>query len=584
MNSASMLRVRGVPVVPGIAFGPVEVVGYVTRARGRMPVPDVAVERKRLARAIETSFEGLSTLREHVDGRQGEDAASLLDPLLLLHRDPLVVGRAQELVRELGLSAEDAVIRAVRDACAALADMPSSYLRERVLDVEHVGRHLLRTLEGENVRSLPRGPAILAANDLSPADAAALFGSEVLGIVLQSGSATCHTALMARSLGIPTVVGARLLPLSLLLGEEAILDGFRGEIVIGPDAGSREEAAVRAERHRSFHVALRSPRDAPVVTSDGEPVVISANVELPVEAKVASAAGLGIGLFRSEYLAIGRRDLPSEEEQHGHYLSIIEALGGRPFVLRTFDFAGDKGRPGEEDGRSLRGLRRGSFLDHETLLPQLRAALRASVSGPLAVMFPRIARLEELEAGKALVARARESLAEDGITVGDVPVGMMVEVPAAAMLAHRFARACDFLSVGTNDLTQFTLAIDRDETTHSLVSSTMEPAVLSLLDRTAHAAEEARIELSMCGELACDVVGLPLVIGLGYRRLSVPIAEAPIVAEVVRRIDTRIARLLVQDALALGSAADVKALVIERFGGVLNELWLEEGRTDEPIA
>lgn len=580
MTAASMLRVRGVPVVPGIALGPVEVVGYVARTRGRLPARDVAVERARLARAIETSFSGLSALRDHVDGRQGEDAASLLDPLLLLHRDPLVVGRAQELVRELGLCAEDAVIQAVRDACAALADVPSSYLRERVLDVEHVGRHLLRTLEGENIRPLPRGPAILAANDLSPADAALLFGSEVLGIVLQSGSATCHTALMARSLGIPTVVGAKLLPLSLLLGEEAIIDGFRGEIVIAPDGGSRDEARLRADRHRSFHVGLRSPRDAPVVTEDGEPVTIAANVELPMEAGAAAKAGLGIGLFRSEYLALGHRALPSEDEQYATYVRMLEHLGGRPLVLRTFDFAGDKARSPDEEMRSLRGLRRGSFLDHEMLVPQLRAALRASAHGPLAVMFPRIGRIEELEAAKALVARARDLLAEDGFEVQSVPVGMMVETPAAALLAHRFARACDFLSVGTNDLTQFTLAVDRDDTTQSLVANAMDPAVLTLLERAARAAEDARIELSMCGELACDVVGLPLVIGLGYRRLSVPIAEAPLVAEIVRRIDTRAARLLVGDALALASAAEVKSLVVERFGDALLTLWLEEGRAD----
>lgn len=580
MNASSMLRVRGVPVVPGIALGPVEVVGYVARAHGRLPVRDVNAERARLDRAIDTSFDGLTALREHVDGRQGEDAASLLDPLLLLHRDPLVVGRARELVRELGLCAEDAVLRAVRDAADALADVASSYLRERVLDVEHVGRHLLRTLEGDSVRALPRGPAILAANDLSPADAAALFGSEVLGIVLQSGSATCHTALMARSLGIPTVVGARLLPLSLLLGEDAILDGFRGEIVIGPDAASREEAGVRAERHRKFHVGLRSPRDAPVVTSDGEPVTIAANVELPMEATAAARAGLGIGLFRTEYLALGHRALPTEDEQYAHYLGMLEALDGRPLVLRTFDFAGDKGLGGEDDGRSLRGLRRGSFLDGQTLMPQLRAALRASTRGPIAVMFPRIARIEELEAAKALVVRAREALAEDGVIVGDVPVGMMVEVPSAALLASRFARACDFLSVGTNDLTQFTLAIDRDDTGQLAVSSAMDPAVLWFLERTARAAEEARIELSMCGDLACDVVGLPLVVGLGYRRLSVPIAEAALVAEVVRRIDTRAAKLLVLDALALGSAAEVKALVVDRFGDALAPLWSEQGRAD----
>jgi len=408
---------------------------------------------------------------------------------------------------------------------------------------------------------------ILVAPDLTPADTAALDPSLVRGIATARGGPTSHSAILARSLGLPAVVGVGDELLALAEGTQLLLDGDAGLVHAEPPAELLAEIAAR-ERERE-HAARAAGRSAgePARTRDGRRIEVAANLGAGNEVDAAVAAGAdGVGLLRTEFLFLGRDSLPDEDEQATAYAAIAERLAGRPLVLRTLDVGGDKPlpyvpRPPEANPfLGVRGIRL-ALAQPELLELQLRAALRVAASYPLKVMFPMVATLEEFREATSLLARARERLERSGVATGPLDVGVMVEVPAAALAAELFAPEVDFFSIGTNDLTQYALAAERGNEAVAYLADALHPAVLRLIRSVTEAGDEHGRWVGVCGELASDLVAVPVLVGLGVTELSVGPAAVAAVKQAVRAIDGESARELAANALSLGSAAEVRGLV-----------------------
>jgi phosphoenolpyruvate-protein phosphotransferase len=415
-------------------------------------------------------------------------------------------------------------------------------------------------------------PGILVAADLTPADTAGLDPEMVLGIATALGGPTSHTAILARSLGIPAVVGLGESTLAVEEGVTAILDGGAGTLRANPAGAEVADAEARAERFRRTEAEARSSALEPAVTRDGVRVEVFANVGKPEEAGAALEAGAeGIGLLRTEFLFLDRERMPTEEEQEAAYRGVASALEGRPVIVRTLDVGGDKPlpylpMPAEANPfLGVRGLRLG-LTRPEVFGPQLRAVLRAASDHPLRVMFPMVATLDELLAARAALDDARRETIRKGAAAPEVPVGIMVEVPSAALAAATFAPHADFFSIGTNDLAQYALAAERGNERVAALSDALHPAVLRLIRLTVEAAEPLGRTVGVCGELAADPVAVPILIGLGVRELSVGVPAIARVKRAVRETDLGVARPLAEEALGLDSAAAVRALVTDRLG------------------
>ncbi|MBC7171126.1 MAG: phosphoenolpyruvate--protein phosphotransferase, partial [Polyangiaceae bacterium] len=571
---------------PGVAVGPVRVldrrghnvVRYAIRARA------ISTEIERLEQAVTSSVASIEEVRRALEASHGPKYAALLDPHVHMHGDAMLLERARAVIETEHLNAEWAVRSAVDALKQPLLCAEQPYFRERAEDIEQVGQHILRALRGDRPDlPEPDDPVVIVATDLSPADAAALWGTSVVGLVTERGSATSHTAILARALGIPAVVGVPHAAQRSVGAQMVIVDGVRGELVLDPGRHERTEATSRGERFRSFTRGLRAQSDAQIGTEDGHGVELWANVELPPEAQAAAKADVpGIGLFRTEFLYLNRTRPPGEDEQAEVYGRVVADLGGRPVVFRTFDFGGDKFLrfrpipPGPNPALGLCGIRF-SLAVPDLLRAQLRALLRASASGPVRVLFPRVGSLDELLAAKAVLAECAAELEREGYSLAPVPVGTMIEIPSAALTAERLAKHCDFFSVGTNDLVQYTLAVDRSDPAVARFSRALDPAVVFLLDRARKAASEQGIPITMCGDMAGDAIALPLLLGLGYDRLSIPLGTRPFARAAVRRVSMSEARALAAEALEQDSAEAVRSLVIERFSDALGELWDAQG-------
>jgi phosphotransferase system enzyme I (PtsI) len=578
--SPERLEVTGIAASLGVAVGTVHVVPRTGRAPRRR-AQDRAREVERLKAALEATRAELQIARDGLD----EEMGLVLDALLLMHSDRLFVDATVERIERDGLVAEWALERTVASLKAPLLASTNRYFRERAEDLEHVGAHVLRHLRGDADRwMLPERELVLVAADLSPADAARLLGDpRVLAVVTETGSATSHTALLARALEVPAVVGARGLLDRIEGTPEAVVDALRGRVIVAPDEVERDAALDRGARFLRFASSLRDRAHEALRTADGDAVELLANIELPAEAGAACAHGAsGIGLYRTEYLYLERGTLPDEETQLEVYRSVVEAAGTGPVVLRTFDLGGDKLPHGARTARGpnpalgLRALRL-SLRRPALFRAQVRAVLRAAVSGDVRLLLPLVTTVDELRRARAIVEECARELEGEGVAHARVPVGAMVEVPAAALRAERLAREADFLSVGTNDLAQYTFAADRNDPEVADLADPLDPALLALLRATVQGAATHDRPLTMCGDMAADPLALPIVLGLGYRRLSTPLAALPFVQETVRRVDTRTLRALAAEALDLDSAHQVRALVRSRLDGSLGDLWTEQG-------
>jgi phosphocarrier protein FPr len=525
--------------------------------------PDV--EQAALVAALDRAREQVGFARESIASQVGDEHAAMLDAHTALLGDPSVIEPAERAIAA-GRRAEEAWSAAVDEAAGRLAGLDDPYLRARAEDVRDVGRRVLGQFAG--TPSGPprlRGPGILVARELGAGETAMLDLSQVTGIAVATGSPTSHAAILARALGVPAVVGVGEILTSIGEEQEILVDGDRGVVRIGPDPDT--VARVRAERAQREQAAASAARRAeePAVTRDGVVIEVAANIAAPDEARGAVAAGAdGVGLFRTEFLFMNRDGAPTEDEQEAAYRAAASAVGARRLVLRTFDAGGDKPVPylalAREDNPFLgqRGIRV-SLAHPDVFAAQLRAALRVAADHRVAIMFPMVATPAEFRAARAHVDRARDALSAQGTAAGRVELGVMIEVPSAALCAEALAREVDFFSIGTNDLTQYTLAAERGNPAVTDLADGLHPAVLRLIGMVGEAGERHGRLVGVCGELAGDPAAIAPLVGLGVRELSV---SAPRIAETkdqVRGVDAGDAAGRVSELLALDSADAVRA-------------------------
>lgn len=579
---------RGTPAAPGIAAGLAVVFDRrsVVLPPRREREHDAAHELARLTDALARSRAGFEEVRRQLAG--DAELSLLVEAQLMLHKDELLVGQAEAQIQS-GASAEHAVRAASAAIAQRLRGAGAPYLAERARDVEQVGEAIVRELVGSGTE-LPDlfGPSVLVAWDLSPAEALSLPRERVLGLATELGSARGHTALLARALHLPAVVGIPDVTRVVEPGGVVVLDGRTGSLVVEPTQDDLSEAEQRGTRYRAFHQRLRAPGDAPDLrtlnrTACGAHVTLLANVELAVEVEQVHGEGAeGIGLYRTEFVYLERQGaLPDEELQAAVFSSVVARMAPDPTTLRVFDLGADKldarvrGAP-TASPLGLRGVRL-ALARPDLLDAQLRAFLRAAAHGPVRVMFPMIATLEELRRARTQLALARAELEARAVPFGDVEVGAMIEVPSAVFMIDAIARECDFVSVGTNDLAQYSLAIDRTDPSAQSWVAELEPAVFRAMERIVEGAERAGCAHSVCGDLASHPLAIPLLVGLGYRSLSMAPADVPLAREVIRRIDVETAERAAARALTASTAGELVEAVFDDLGPLLADLWEEEG-------
>jgi phosphoenolpyruvate-protein phosphotransferase (PTS system enzyme I) len=541
------VEIRGTAASPGVAIGPALVVERraVTVFRVLLPEEGVEPEVGRLQRAIEASRAQLEAIKQRLARDVGLPFARIFEAQLLMLDDSLLKQRAASAVRGERVNAEWALRAVAEDLRGRFAQLSDSYLRERSADLDDVlGRihaNLSGAADGPSFSRLP-GPCVLVAADLAASEAAELDWQRVLGIALDAGSATHHTSILARSLGIPAVVGLQDASRRIRPGAVLAVDGTRGLVVVEPSVPTIEVARSEDARRREEDDRLRGLRSLPAQTRDGVRIRIQANAEFPGEAATALEQGAeGIGLFRSEYLIGRSRVWPSEERQTEVYRRLLDQMSPHPVTIRTWDLGPEDLVPGEPRSsnpalgeRALRLLRRA----REPFLIQLRALLRAAAHGPLRIMLPFVSGLDELRAATALLAEARAQLSDRGVPMADrVPLGLNVEVPSAALTVDLLAGEVDFLSVGTNDLIQYLLAVDRGDPRVSSVYQPLHPSVLRVIRSIVQAADALRVPLGLCGEMAADPSQALMLVGLGVRELSMTPTAIPRVKAAIREVE-----------------------------------------------
>jgi len=535
--------------------------GQVETAARQAASPDEELERYR--DACGRAEAELTALSERADAQ----AREILAAHQLMLQDPELHNLVEAAIRE-GRPAEEAVRTATEQFAAMLEALDDAYLRERTADVRDVGRRLVAALTGRTVGVVLTQPAVVVARDLAPTDTIGLDRSLLLGIVTEQGGPTSHTTILARSWGIPAVVAAAGVLDAASDGMSVALNGDTGEVVLDPEEETRRryEAAIAVAREQAERD--RAEASLPAETPDGVRVELAANAGSPGEVAFAMEKGAeGVGLLRSEFLFMGRDTAPTEEEQYQAYAEALRNARGHRVIIRTLDIGGDKDVPylglAKEENPFL-GVRavRLCFRRPELFQTQLRALLRASVHGRLAIMFPMVSGLADVRRAKKALAEARRSLEAEGIPVADqYEVGIMVEIPSAALLAEHLAREVDFFSIGTNDLVQYTLAVDRGNPELAEMYQPCHPAVLRLIDQVVRAAHAAGKWVGVCGEMGGLPEGALLLLGLGVDELSMSPALLPRIRRLVRSTPAEEARSLAQKCLGLGTPEEVLALV-----------------------
>jgi multiphosphoryl transfer protein len=555
----------GLPAAPGIALGPVR---HLRAAE--LHIPSHPGEPEHEWRVLEAALarvrQDLGAARAAVALRAGEYEAAIFDAHLLLLEDEALVGVARRSIYEQKQNAAQAWDAAVREARAAWERLDDDYLRARAQDVTAVGRQVLERLLGQAPAAAPSAPGIVVAPDLTPAQTAALEPSVVQGIATAFGGPTSHSAILARSLGLPAVVGLGEAVLSLPEDTPLALDGEAGVAYPNPPVDVSAEYEQRARARAQVVRAARAAAQGPATTRDGTTIEVAANVGSLADVPAAMASGAdGVGLLRTEFLFLDRGEMPDEEEQYQAYLGIARALEGRPLVLRTLDVGADKPLPYVEQHHEAnpylgeRGIRLG-LARPEMLEIQLRAALRVAAEHPVKIMFPMVATIDEYRAAVRLLETVR---AESALPRPEV--GVMVEVPSTALAADAFADEVDFFSIGTNDLTQYTLAAERGNERVAAIADPLHPAVLRLIQLVGEAGRAHGKWVGICGELGGDTLATPVLLGLGVTELSAAPPLVPGVKDAVRAVALRDARGLAAEALGLESAAAVRDLLRPQF-------------------
>jgi len=567
----------GIPVCPGFALGEV----YLLETKERS-VPERAItaaeadgEVERLTHAMGAALAELAALREAAG--VGSEIGSIFASHDMVLQDPALNAEIEGLVRTRLVSAEFAVASVFDQVAARFEAIEDAYFAQRGQDIRDIERRLLRVLLGDRQEELIRSDRenVVCAHDLTPSQTVSMDRARVRGLVTDVGGPTSHTAIVARSMGLPAVVGVGDITSRVQDGARIIVDGNRGVVIVDPDEAQMKRYRKSAVAFARYRAELELVRDYPSETRDGHVIRLMGNIEVANDVtEVIEQGGDGIGLFRTEFLYRDGRPAPTEEDHFRAYVHALRQLAGRPLTIRTFDFGADKVTPDAAaasepnpflGSRSLRLCleRPGLFV------PQLRAILRASSYGSVRCLFPMVSGLSELRRARALLDRARTSLRGEGHLVSDrVPVGVMIEIPSAALVADLLVQEVDFLSIGSNDLVQYTLAVDRVNERVAHLYQPAHPALLRLISYVVKAGSEAGVPVSLCGEIAGDVLFTILLVGMGLREFSVPARAIPEVKQVVRSLTVEQSR----EAAAWCTEATDTEEVLSRLREAMSDL------------
>lgn len=582
---------KGIAASPGIVLGRARVVSdlgdFKASYRLVYTEEEKAAEVTRFQSAVDQAHSDLTRLKEKLE-LEFPEHTHLLELHLLILKDQMLYDEPLRLIKENNLNAEWALYRAFERVRELFSHIEDPYIKGRIQDVESVYRRLLGNLSGKVPRryfSSPE-PLILVAKDLSPAETSQMAGSKVLGFITERGTKTSHTAIMAQSLEIPAVVGLDNATREVAPGDELILDGLTGRVILSPGEGVVRKYQTRKKEFEAFKATVAQSSGDPAVTPDGFPVRVLANIELPEEVQLAQKYGAdGVGLYRTEFIYMRQRQLPTEEELFEDYRRVVAAMAPRQVTIRTLDIGGDKFMPRLEYAPEMNpalGLRAIRFClkEQEIFRTQLRAILRASAWGQVRVMFPLISSVQEMRAARELLAAVKNELSRQGVPFdGNLPVGAMIEVPAAVTLCRILAREADFFSIGTNDLIQYALAIDRGNKMVASMYQPLHPAVMHMVHQVVAAGREAGIPVAMCGEMAGDPLNIPILLGLGVDELSMNALAIPVIKSVIRQFNLKEARDMAEKALGMVTVEEINDIAtremsrrfpeIFRFGSAL---------------
>lgn len=559
---------KGIPASAGISIGPVWIYRPVIAEVKRHNIVDIASEIERFKAARKLAIEQLKLLAEKARSEIGEQEAAIFEAHQMFLEDPELIEIVVHRVMVERINVEAAVQAGIEEFAIELAAVDDEYLRARAADIRDVGKRLLNILVGveTQVKEFPNVPVIILAEDLSPSDTLQFDKSKILAFVTVRGGPTSHTAILANSLGIPAVVS---LPIDLEMvkpNTQAILDGRSGEIILNPDDGTLSLMGAEMKKWREGQLAAQKGCQEPAVTLDGRSIEVVANIGNVEEARQALNCGAeGVGLFRTEFLFLDRNELPSEDEQVRAYAQIFDVLRGKPVVVRTLDIGGDKGAPYlgfKDESNPFLGWRAIRMMDEraDVLLTQFKALLRAGVSTDLRIMVPMVSRLTEVEQARSLLRTAVEALeAEDVPICRTLQFGIMIEVPSAVLVAEHIAPLVDFFSIGTNDLTQYTMAVDRTNERVVKIASPFHPSVLRLIQLTIEGAHAQKKWVGLCGEFASNPLAVPFLLGLGLDEFSMSPASIPKIKDLIRQFSIKECREIAKRTLRLPKTQVVQA-------------------------
>lgn len=563
---------KGVAASPGIVSGEVFVFDrkIVEAKEQELKEEEVGRELMKFKRALAETKGELINIRDKVARRIDPDHAKIFDAQIMILEDQLINQEVVKKIEETKRNTEYIYKQVIQQMIQDLSASRDEYIRERILDINEVGHRLLYNLLGMKRKTLETidHQVILIAKTLSPGDVVQMRREFILGFATDTGGGTSHVALLAKSLGIPAVVGLKDCFSRVENGEQVILDGNKGEVILHPDQNTIQRYVQERENLLAQSRRLLELKSLPAETLDGRRIELSANIELPSDADSALEHGAeGVGLFRTEYLYLARSDLPTEEEQYRAYLKVAQKMAPKPAILRTFDLGGDKfsgGLSTSFEANPFLGWRAiRACLDLPDLFKiQLRAMLRASTLGNLKIMFPMISNLNELLRAKEILEEVKLELrSRDEQFDEKIQVGIMVEIPSAALLADSLAKKCDFFSIGTNDLVQYTLAVDRGNERISYLYQDFHPSVLKLIKEVIEVGHRNKIWVGLCGEMASEVKAIPLLVGMGINELSTSPIAIPQVKNIIRSIKFKDAKRLADRVLALSQTDEIEKLL-----------------------
>ncbi len=560
-----MVELAGISASPGIALGTVFLF-----LEEKLTVPKYEISPAQAAFEYERFLAAVRAAHDEVEGLANGRGNSLLEPQLLMFDDPEFHDSIRRGLDSGGKNVEWVLLQTIDALSAKLGSSPSAYLKERAVDFHDVGRRIMNHLlyrERPSLSSIA-SPVILVAHNLMPSDALALNKRLVLGIATDVGGKTSHTAILARSIEIPAVLGLSDVSQRVKPGDELVVDGNRGMVLINPDKKARSLYQKRKSEWEQKYILLKELVDLPAETRDGKLVQLDANIEMPEEVHSVLTHGAdGIGLFRSEFLFLQPGRFPTEEDQYGAYCTVLKAMGSRSVTIRTLDLGGEKVMPGfpvGSEANPILGWRaiRFCLARPEIFKIQLRALLRSSVHGNLRIMYPLISGAGELDLISALLADVKIELARDGIPFRqDIPMGIMIEVPSAAITSDILASKADFFSIGTNDLIQYALAVDRGNERVAYLYEPFHPGVLRLIKMTIDNAHAHGVPVGMCGEMAGDPLATVVLLGLGLDSFSMGAIGIPLIKRIIRSVGAMEAEAFVRSLLPMQSGREIESAV-----------------------